>query len=79
MDSGQQRIGAHHDPGFGVLLRGGMVRKKNILSTLNLSFIMIGLIGVQWVLYGYSLAFGDDVGGGLVGQSEILRIHGGDR
>ena len=29
---------------------GGMVRKKNILSTLNLSFIMMGLIGVQWVL-----------------------------
>jgi Amt family ammonium transporter len=55
---------------------GGMVRKKNILSTLNLSFIMIALIGVQWVLYGYSLAFGDDVGGGLVGNLKYLGIRG---
>jgi ammonium transporter, Amt family len=31
---------------------GGMVRKKNILSTLNLSFIMICLISIQWVIYG---------------------------
>jgi Amt family ammonium transporter len=46
---------------------GGMVRKKNVLSTLNLSFIMIGLISVQWVLYGYSLAFGDDVAGFIGG------------
>ena len=37
---------------------GGMVRKKNILSTLNLNFIIIGLISIQWVLFGYSLAFG---------------------
>ena len=40
---------------------GGMVRKHNILSTLNLSFIIMGLVGVQWVLYGYSLAFGTDI------------------
>ncbi|MCB0124334.1 MAG: ammonium transporter, partial [Caldilineaceae bacterium] len=37
---------------------GGMVRRKNILSTLNLSFITMGLISLQWVLFGYSLAFG---------------------
>ena len=37
---------------------GGMVRKKNVLSTLNLSFIIMGLVSVQWVLVGYSLAFG---------------------
>ena len=48
---------------------GGMVRKKNILSTLNLSFIMIGLISIQWILYGYSLAFGSDVGGVIGGLS----------
>ncbi len=35
---------------------GGMVRKKSILSTLNLSFITIGLISIQWVLIGYSLS-----------------------
>ncbi|MDE0312468.1 MAG: ammonia channel protein, partial [Caldilineaceae bacterium] len=37
---------------------GGMVRRKNILSTLNLSFITIGLISIQWVVIGYTLAFG---------------------
>ncbi|WP_449245996.1 ammonium transporter [Desulfarculus baarsii] len=56
---------------------GGMVRKKNILSTLNLSFIMVGLISVQWVLFGYSLAFGDDVGGmGLIGGLNYLGFSG---
>ena len=37
---------------------GGMVRRKNILSTLKLSFIMMCLISLQWVLIGYSIAFG---------------------
>ena len=46
---------------------GGMVRKHNILSTLNLSFIIMGLVGVQWVLYGYSLAFGTDIKGVIGG------------
>jgi ammonium transporter, Amt family len=45
---------------------GGMVRKKNILSTLNLNFIIICLLSIQWVLFGYSLAFGTDIGG-LIG------------
>ena len=45
---------------------GGMVRKKNILSTLNLSFVMVAMISIQWILYGYSLAFGADHGG-LIG------------
>jgi len=54
---------------------GGMVRKKNILSTLNLSFIMMGLIGVQWVLYGYSLAFGKNVYG-IVGDLSFLGFAG---
>jgi len=38
------------------LFYGGMVRRKNVLSTLTLSYIFMALIGVQWVLYGYSLA-----------------------
>lgn len=46
---------------------GGMVRKKNVLSTLNLSFILMCLISLQWLLYGYSLAFGPDIGG-LIGR-----------
>jgi ammonium transporter, Amt family len=46
---------------------GGMVRRKNILSTLNLSFITIALVSLQWVLIGYSLSFGKGLGGWLGG------------
>ncbi len=42
---------------------GGMARRKNVLSTLTLSFAFMALVGVQWVLYGYPLAFGPDIGG----------------
>ena len=55
---------------------GGMVRKKNILSTLNLSFIMMCLISIQWLVYGYSLAFGSDIGGGLLGGLEFVGFQG---
>jgi ammonium transporter, Amt family len=54
---------------------GGMVRKKNILSTLNLSFITIGLISLQWILFGYTLAFGKTQGG-LIGGLEFLGLNG---
>lgn len=54
---------------------GGMVRNKNVLSTLNLSFIMIGLISIQWVLFGYSLAFGTDKGG-LIGALNLAGLAG---
>lgn len=42
---------------------GGMVRKKNVISTMLQSFICMGLITVIWVVVGFSLAFGDDIGG----------------
>lgn len=48
-------------PGLG-LFYGGMVRRKNVLGTILQSFVMIGVIGVQWIVYGYSLAFGPDIG-----------------
>lgn len=54
---------------------GGMVRKKNILSTLNLNFIIIALVSIQWVLYGYSLAFGKDVLG-LIGGLHFFGFSG---
>ncbi len=47
-------------PGL-ALFYGGMVRKKNVLSTIMQSFILICLVSVQWVLFGYSLAFGPDI------------------
>lgn len=53
-------------PGL-ALFYGGMVRKKNVLSTLMHSFIIIGLISIQWILWGYSLAFGPDQGGFIGG------------
>ena len=46
-------------PGLG-LFYGGMVRRKNVLATMLQSFILIGIVGVQWVLFGYSLSFGPD-------------------
>ncbi len=48
-------------PGL-ALFYGGMVRRKNVLGTIMQSFIAIGLISILWVLYGYSLAFGPDIG-----------------
>jgi len=54
---------------------GGMVRKKNILSTLNLSFIIMSLLSVQWVLYGYSLVFGSNLGG-IIGGLNFLGLSG---
>ncbi len=49
------------------LFYGGMVRKKNVLNTMLNSFIIIGLVSIQWVLIGYSLAFGNDHWGLLGG------------
>ncbi len=42
---------------------GGMINKKNIISTMLQSFIALGVISVLWVLVGFSLAFGDSIGG----------------
>lgn len=49
-------------PGVG-LFYGGMVRKKNVLSTIIFSFAVMGVINLQWLLIGYTLAFGTDVYG----------------
>jgi Amt family ammonium transporter len=49
-------------PGL-ALFYGGMVRRKNLLSTMMMSFACLGLIGLLWVIYGYSLSFGNDHGG----------------
>jgi Amt family ammonium transporter len=54
---------------------GGMVRRKNILSTLNMSVITIGLISVQWVLIGYTLAFGPSLNG-FIGKLDFIGLSG---
>jgi Amt family ammonium transporter len=47
-------------PGL-ALFYGGMVRGKNVLNTIMQSFFVIGVISIQWVLWGYSLSFGPDI------------------
>lgn len=61
-------------PGL-ALFYGGMVRSKNALGTIMQSFIILCLISVQWVLWGYSLAFGPDKGH-LIGGLEWLGLNG---
>jgi len=48
---------------------GGLVRRKNVLSIMMQCFMLIGVISIQWVLFGYSLAFGPDHGGVIGGLS----------
>ena len=54
---------------------GGLVRRKNVLATIMHSFFILALISVQWVLWGYSLAFGPDHGG-LIGGFDWLALKG---
>ncbi|RJX21681.1 MAG: ammonium transporter [Ammonifex sp.] len=61
-------------PGL-ALFYGGMSRRKNVLNTIMISFIVLGLISVQWVLWGYSLAFGPDKAG-LVGGLSWIGLSG---
>ncbi len=61
-------------PGL-ALFYGGMVRRKNVLGTVMQSFLVIGLISVEWVLAGYSMAFGPDVGG-VVGDLSWFGLSG---
>ncbi len=61
-------------PGL-ALFYGGLVRRKNALGTIMHSFIIAALISIQWVLWGYSLAFGPDVGG-LVGNLDWAGLEG---
>jgi Amt family ammonium transporter len=54
---------------------GGLVRKKNVLATIMHSFFILCLISVQWVLWGYTLAFGPDIGG-VIGGLDWLALRG---
>jgi ammonium transporter, Amt family len=54
---------------------GGLVRRKNVLSTIMHSFFTLALVSIVWVLWGYSLAFSKDVGGGLIGGLDWLALN----
>ncbi len=61
-------------PGL-ALFYGGMVRNKNVLGTLMQSFVAIAVISVQWILFGYSLAFGPDIHG-VIGNLDWIGLQG---
>jgi Amt family ammonium transporter len=61
-------------PGL-ALFYGGMVRKKNVLGTIMQSFIALGVVTIQWVLVGYSLAFGPDIGH-VIGSLQWAGLNG---
>jgi len=55
---------------------GGMVRSKSVLNIMMMSFYALAIFPVVWFLYGYSFAFGNDVGGGLLGGGEFIGLKG---
>jgi len=61
-------------PGVGFFY-GGLVRKKNFISMIALSFVVLALVSVHWILIGYSLAFGQDIGG-VIGNLDFVGLNG---
>jgi Amt family ammonium transporter len=61
-------------PGVG-LFYGGLVRSKTVVSMIGLSFLAFALASIQWILFGYSLAFGIDVSG-IVGGFNYMAMNG---
>ena len=61
-------------PGL-ALFYAGMVRRKNVLGTIMHSFIAIALVSIQWLLFGYSLAFGPDLRG-IIGDLSWAGLQG---
>jgi Amt family ammonium transporter len=62
-------------PGL-ALFYGGMVRRKNVLGTMMHSMVALAIIGIQWVLFGYCLAFGTTQDGWIGWNSDFLGLHG---
>lgn len=61
-------------PGL-ALFYGGLVRNKNVLATIMQSFVILCLVSLVWILFGYSLAFGPDRGG-VIGGLEWIGLRG---
>ena len=57
------------------LFYGGLVRRKNVLGTIMHSFIIVAVVSVQWVLWGYSISFGPDIGG-IIGNLDWAGLRG---
>ncbi|HYV37120.1 MAG TPA: ammonium transporter [Gemmataceae bacterium] len=61
-------------PGL-ALFYGGMARRKNVLGTMMQSMVALGIVGIQWVLIGYCLAFGKSQGGWIGWSPELLGLQ----
>ena len=61
-------------PGLAIFY-GGLVRRKNVLGTAMQSFILISVIGLEWIYLGYTLSFGPDIGG-FIGGLKFLALKG---
>src|SRR5665647_3312211 len=61
-------------PGVGFFY-GGLVRKKNFISMIALSFVVLALVSIHLVFIGYSLAFGPDIGG-IIGNFDFVGLNG---
>jgi ammonium transporter len=61
-------------PGL-ALFYGGMVRRKNVLGTMMHSMVALAIIGIQWILVGYSLAFGESQGGMIGWSTDLLGLQ----
>ncbi len=57
------------------LFYGGMVRSKNVLGTIMHSLIILAMVSIEWVLWGYTLSFGPDIGG-LIGNLSLAGLRG---
>ena len=60
-------------PGLGFFY-AGFTRSKNVLATIMQSFIVVALVGIQWVVIGYSLAFSPDTVGGIIGDLDFFAL-----
>ena len=61
-------------PGVG-LFYAGLVRRKNIISMIALSFVALAVVSIYWMVIGYSLAFGPDIGG-VIGNLDYAFLNG---
>jgi Amt family ammonium transporter len=61
-------------PGL-ALFYGGLVRSKSVLNMMMMSLVCLGIVGVLWMVFGYSLAFGNDIGGGLLGGLDHIGLR----
>ncbi len=61
-------------PGL-ALFYGGMVRTKSVLNMMMMSFLAIGIVTIIWVLFGFSIAFGKDVGAGMLGGLDFIGLR----